>query len=127
MFIGDKEIKLVEEVEDGNAKVTFADDSSTVINTELLGEITSEEEGKGNITDAVYHYFSTRFLADLAYYKLEYYTVEGVAMAMRVLAHNLREEAIKKAFGCSGGDAIRLDKLSAELSEGAEEVTDEVK
>jgi hypothetical protein len=112
MFIGDKEIRGVIAKDDGLAEVTFEDNSTVTINKELLDNITSEAKGNGNITDAVYHYFATRFLADLSYYGLEYYAVEGVAVAMRVLAHNLREEAIKKAFGCSGGDAIRLNKLT---------------
>jgi len=38
-------------------------------------------------------------------------------VAMNVLAHNLREEAIKKAFKCSGGDSILLGELIEQTNE----------
>ena len=114
MYLGELEIKLVTRIEDNDdeVKVNFEGEHTEItINKELLDNLTTSEKGKGNIMDNVNHYFAKIFLAQLSMYGLEYYTVDSVTMAMRVLAHNLRENAIKKAFNCSGGDSIKLNIL----------------
>jgi hypothetical protein len=120
MYIGELEIKGVKFIEgsDTVAEVTFEGEHPPVkLNKSLVDNLTTEEKGRGNVTDNVNHHFSKQFLAEMALSGLEFYSVEGVAMAMRVLAHNLREEAIKKAFNCSGGDTIPLETLMAEPDE----------
>lgn len=112
--IGEREIKSfkVPEESDGSmVEVEFADGFKTKMSGTLFYHLKTEEKGQGSVTDQINHYFAKLFLAELASNELDYYFVDNVATAMRVLAHNLREEAIKKAFECSGGDAIPLQKL----------------
>lgn len=111
MFIGSKEIRATFDDANDMLKVELDDDSTTLINKDLLALIQTEEKGDGNITDSINHYFATRFLAELAMYDLNYYFIDNVGTAMSVLAHNLREELIKKTFDCSGGNDIRLKTL----------------
>lgn len=114
MYLGDQEIKSVVRIpgSDDKVEVTFEGDHQKVtMDKDLLDSLTTEDKGLGNITDNCNHFFAKRFIAELASHDLEYYVVDGVAMAMRVLAHNLREDAIRKAFSCSGGDAIPLRSL----------------
>lgn len=111
-YIGEREIKGFSVDEGGNTvNVEFTDGGTTKMSGTLFFHLKTEEQGKGTVTDNVNHYFAKQFLAELAEHDLEYYFIENIGMAMRVLAHNLREEAIKKAFNCTGGDAISLQKL----------------
>lgn len=111
------ELKIESEIsnDDGISKVTFEGGQNIDINSKLLKELVTEEEGKGNITDNINDYFARKFVAELAYYDLDYYFVKSVGIAMEVLSHNLREELIRKTFNCSGGDAINLKKLLTDI------------
>lgn len=114
MYLGELEIKTVVRVpeQENKVKITFeGEHPDTIMDKDMLDSLTTEEKGRGNVTDNVNHKFASKFIAELASNGLEYYVVDNVAMAMRVLAHNLREEAIKKAFKCSGGDNILLSDL----------------
>jgi len=111
-FIGDREVVKFDACDGGEfVEVEFADGFKTKMSGTLFYHLKRDERGQGSVTDNVNHYFAKRFLAELALNGLEYYFVNNVATAMGVLAHNLREEAIKEAFQCSGGDAIPLTKL----------------
>lgn len=112
MFIGSKEVKVVMDKDEKNVSVDFDDNTSTTINKELFELIKSEEKGNGNVTDNVNDFFARKFLAELAYYELGYYFSRNVSSAMEVLAHNLREELLKKTFNCTGGDDINLRLLT---------------
>lgn len=98
--------------DDKNVSVEFDDSTSIVINKELLDLIKTEEKGNGNVTDNINDFFARKFLAELAYYNLGYYFSRNVASSIEVLAHNLREELLKKTFNCSGGDDISLKLLT---------------
>jgi len=117
MFIGEKQIKETFNEGEDKIKIIFEDSPETIMNKELFEKVKTEEKNRGTITDVVNHYLATKFLAELADYNLEYYMVENVGVAMKVLAHNLREEAIRKTFKCSGGDAIPLNTLIEQGSE----------
>lgn len=111
MFIGDKEIKMTTEKDEKTIVVEFATDPAVTINKELFDLIKSEEKGNGNVTDNVNAYFSRKFLAELAYYNLDYYFAGSVGIAMETLSHNLREELFAKTFACSGANDIKITKL----------------
>jgi len=112
MFIGSKKIEGTFDLENNMVKVEFDDSSSTEMNKDLLALIQHEEKGEGTITDAVNHYFATKFVAELAMYDLGFYFTTGIGTAMQVLAHNLREQLIRKTFNCTGGDDINLKLLT---------------
>ncbi len=115
MFIGNREIKATFEEENGiDIKLELDDDSSVVINKELFDFVKSEEKGDGNISDNINYYFAKKFIAELAYYGLDFYFANNVGIAMGTLAHNLREDLFKKAFNCTGGDTINLKLLLPE-------------
>jgi len=125
-FIGDREIKSFEAKGDGSTvSVEFVDGFKTTLSGTLFFYIKSEEKGNGGITDQINHYFAKKFIAELAEEGLEYYFVDNIGMAMKVLAHNLREEAIKKAFDGHGGDSIPLLKLVPSEETYAEEANTE--
>lgn len=111
MFIGDKEIKMVNEKDEKTVVLEFVGDPSVTINKDLFDLIKSEEKGNGNVTDNINAYFSRKFLAELAYYNLNYYFVGGTAVAMETLAHNLREELLSKTFNCNGANDISVQHL----------------
>jgi hypothetical protein len=112
MFIGNKEVKMELEQENGvDVKIEFGDDTSTVINKELFDLIKSEDKNDGNVSDNINHYFAKKFVAELAYYGLDFYFANNVGVAMGTLAHNLREELFSKTFKCTGGDTINLKLL----------------
>lgn len=114
-FIGDRGIKHFEAIEGGSQVIVeFVDGYKATLSGTLFFHLKTDEKGQGNVTDNVNHYFAKKFLSELSLNGLEYYMVDNVGTAMRVLAHNLREEAIKKAFRCSGGDSIRLNDLIPE-------------
>jgi len=110
-YIGRYEISAL--VDDGdNFIVNFKDHDPLTLKKELFEIVARDVKNKdAGITDIVNHVLATKFLSELADYGLEYYMVEAVGMAMRTLAHNAREQAIREKFECSGGDAIRLDQL----------------
>ena len=114
-YIGELEVGTVARIgETDDATVTFAegtDHPPVTLSVALLGDVTSEEKGKGNVTDCVNHHFAKSFLSQLALAGIKTYSIEGVAMGMRTLAHNLREVAIGKAFNCHGGDDILIGDL----------------
>ncbi len=111
-YIGSREVKDYRAIGDGSfVQVEYADGFSSKMSGDLFFHLNSETPGEGTVTDHINHHLATKFLSELALNELDYYFVDNVANAMRVLAHNLRENAIKKAFGCSGGDAIPLHLL----------------
>jgi len=114
-YIGNREIKSFTAVGDGSfVEVEYADGFKSKMSGTLFFHLQKDVAIDGNVTDHINHYFATKFLAELATHELDYYFVQNVATAMGVLAHNLREAAIKKAFNCSGGDAIPLQLLIPE-------------
>ena len=92
MFIG--ELEVTDIVKSGESlEIHFEGEHPSVTLRESLYDIIkSEEKRAGNISDVVNHVLSTKFLSEMADFGLEFYAVEGVGTAMRVLAHNLREE-----------------------------------
>lgn len=111
MFIGEKEIKEIEHSGDGDCVVLFMDESQSKISEKMLDFIQSDVEQKGTITDVVRMKLASKYLQDMADFGLENNMVEQVSMGMQTLAHNLREEAIGKALGCTGALDIKLSKL----------------
>jgi hypothetical protein len=112
MFIGNKKIKAQFEQENGvDIKLEFDDNTDVVINKELFELIKSEKKNDGNVTNNINHYFAKKFVAELAYYGLDFYFANNVGVAMGTLAHNLREELFSKTFKCTGGDTINLKLL----------------
>jgi len=112
IYIGEVEIKKVIDKNDTEVTLEFEDDIPNLdINKELFENLKKDKVGRGTITDNVNHLIATKFLMELSDYGLEYYMVENVTTAMKVLAHNMREDLIRKTFDCSGGDAILLSKL----------------
>lgn len=114
MFIGTKEIKVILDNEDGKSvdiEFVEAENPSVKLNKELFDLIKSEEKSTGNITDQVNHYFAKKFVAELAYYGLEFYSASNIGTAMGVLAHNLREDLFRKTFDCDGADSVSLRLL----------------
>lgn len=112
MFIGSKKIEGTFELENDKVKVEFDDSSSVEINKKLLELIQHKEKGEGGINDAINHYFSTKFVSELAMYDLGYYFTTSVSTSMQVLSHNLREQLFRNTFNCSGGDDINLRLLT---------------
>lgn len=113
-YIGNQ--KVVNEIEkDGVVEVTLKDKTSFEINKELLEKIKTEKNGNGNITDVVSDYFSRKFLAELAYYDLDYMFALSASSGVATLAHNLRESAIGNKFDCSCSETIKLSKIVEEL------------
>jgi len=111
-FIGEREIAFFTAEADGSiVNVVFKEGEPAKLSGTLFFHLKTDEKGSGSLTDNINHYFAKKFLAELAEEGMEYYFVENVGTAMRILAHNLREDAIRKAFECSGGDAIPLIKL----------------
>lgn len=112
MYIGDKKIKAQFEQENKtDLKLEFDDGSDVVINAKLFDLIKSKVKNDGNITDSINHYFAKKFVAELAYYNLDFYFANNIGVAMGTLSHNLREELFKKAFDCSGAETIKLGLL----------------
>lgn len=114
MYIGNKEIKTVETLENGVSKVTMAEGEPFEISTELLGKIQTDTEGQGSITDNINNYFARKFLAELAYYGLDYYFAKHIGISLEVLAHNSREQKIAELFGATSSDSIKLSQLFKE-------------
>jgi len=111
-YIGEKQIKsVVTDKKTGKVTIYFKDDPQVEMYKELFDNIVSEEKNRGNVTDAVNHYFAKKFLIELAVHDLDYYMVENVGTSMGVLAHNLREELTSKTFNCTGSNGIPLKKL----------------
>lgn len=110
MYIGSLEIKK-EKIDGDFVTVTMKDKSSFVVHKELLEKIKTDEKGNGNVTDIINDYFSRKFLAELAYYDLDYMFAMNVGQGIATLAHNLREGLISRTFNCSGGDTIKLSKI----------------
>lgn len=111
MFIGDKEVKMTTEKDEKTIVVEFSGDPSITINKELFDLIKSDEKGNGNVTDNINAYFARKFLAELAYYNLEYCFAGSTGIAMETLAHNLREELFRKTFNCGGANNINISNL----------------
>lgn len=111
MFIGNKSVKMVNEKDEKTVVLEFLDEPSVTINKELFELVKTDEKGNGNVTDNINNYFARKFLAELAYYNLDYYFASSVSIAIETLAHNLREELFAKAFGSTGANDIKLIKL----------------
>lgn len=113
MYIGEKKIQSTFEQDNGKKlRVSFEDDSQEIVLTKsLFDNLVSKTKGQGGVTDNINHYFATKFLYELSAEEFEYYMVDNIAVAMRTLAHNMREDLIRETFQCSGGDAINLKLL----------------
>jgi len=111
MFIGNKKIQATFEDKNNKVKLEFNDNSSTLINKDLLALIQTEEESKGSVTDNINDYFARKFVAELAFYGLGFYFSNSVGIAMSTLSHNLREELFRETFKCTGADDINLRLL----------------
>lgn len=120
-FVGEKEIKEIVPVpgKENLVKVIF-DEGETEINKDLLELITIEEKGNGNVTDNINHYFTRKFVAELSQYDLGFYFTNSIGIGIETLAHNLREELIRKTFNCSGANDISLKLL-------VDNIVDEIK
>lgn len=112
MYIGEQKIKGTLDQGDGFFQVGFTDNSPDItISKELLKAIKTKKKGRGNVVDNINHYYATKFLNELAKEGFDYYMVDNIAMAMRTLAHNMREELIKSTFDCGGADDISLKTI----------------
>ena len=110
MYIGNQKIKS-EEANGDMVDIIMKDKTTFTINKELLEQIKTDSNGEGSVTDNVNNYFARKFIAELAYYNLDFYFVGNIGQSMGVLVHNLREELFRNTFDCSGGDGIALNKL----------------
>lgn len=111
-YIGQYKIKGEQIHEDEMITVRFKDHEDIKISQSLFELVISEEPLKNaSITDAITHVIAVKFLDELAKYNLDYYFVKTIGTKLEVLAHNLREDLIRRTFDCSGGDAISLRKL----------------
>lgn len=111
MYIGELKIKGTKKLENGLVEVSFKNHSSIELKQELLDIIQSEEKHSGEATDVIVHILSTKYLSELSDLGLDFMMVDFIGTGMKTLAHNLREEAIGKAFGCNGALDIKLEKL----------------
>ena len=112
MFVGEKKIKGILEEKDGKVKIGFKDGSADIVmNKNLFDIIKSDEKGKGLVTDHVRHVLSTKFLLDMSDYGLDIGMVDHIGIGMKTLAHNMREDLIRKTFDCNGADNITLKQL----------------
>lgn len=111
-YIGQYKIKGEQVNEDGTMTIRFKDHEEVVFTRNLYELVVSQEPLKNaSVTDAVTHVIAVKFLDELAGYNLDYYFVKTIGTKLEVLAHNLREDLIRRTFDCSGGDAISLRKL----------------
>ena|SRR3972149_4863509 len=110
-YIGDKKIKELERTGINLVNVEFEDGNKIKIHNDLLEMIVRPVKNESSVTDTIIHLIATKFVAELADYGLEFYLVNNIARGMETLAHNLREEAVGKAFGCTGNLDIRLNEL----------------
>jgi len=113
MYIGNNKITF-SELDENTILVKLKDNSETKISKELFDIIATEKKGDGTIMDNINNHFAKKFVAELAYYNLDFYMVSNVAQSMGVLTHNLREVLLRKTFECSGGETIPLNKLIIE-------------
>ena len=98
--------------EDGKILLKLQGHPDVIIHQQLLSLVGSEKPlENASVTDAVTHVIAVDIIDRLANYELDYYFVANIAAKMGVLAHNLREDLIRRTFDCSGGDAINLKKL----------------
>ena len=109
-YIGEREIKEIEHKDD-EAIITFVEGEPSTMSETLLDLVITEEKKEGLVTDVVRMKLAVKFLTELADLGLENNMVEQVSVGMQTLVHNLREEAIGKAFGCHGALDIKLAKL----------------
>ena len=112
-FIGNQKIRE-EKIDGENTIVKLKDNSEFTINSQLLEKVKKEEKGNGNVTDSISDYFSRKFLAELAYYDLDYTFAMSIGSGIATLAHNLRENSIGKAFDCSCSETIKIKKITDE-------------
>ena len=112
-FVGNQKIRD-EKIDGENTIVKLKDNSEFTINSKLLEKVKKEEKGNGNVTDSISDYFSRKFLAELAYYDLDYTFAMSIGSGIATLAHNLREGLISRTFNCSGGDTIKIKKITDE-------------
>lgn len=111
-YIGQYKIKKATHNPDGTTTVTFQKKTEVTLARGLFELVASEEPlANAEITDAITHTIAVKFLDELANYNLDYYFVKTIGTKLEVLAHNLREDLIRRTFDCSGGDAISLKKL----------------
>jgi len=126
-YIGELKIRDITHEEKDKVIISFKDNHPDIaLKGDLYEKIITEEKGKGNVTDNINHLLAAKFLLVLADYGLDYFMVDMVAVAMRTLAHNLREELLRKTFNCGGGDEIPLELLIKD-SENEESKTEDKK
>jgi hypothetical protein len=112
MYIGSYKIKKKTPQDDGTILLSLKGHPDFPINPKLLELVETDAPLKdANVTDAITHVIAVDIIDKLASYELDYYFVNNIAMKINVLAHNLREDLIRKTFDCSGGDAINLKKI----------------
>ena len=112
MWIGEKKIKGVLDVEDGYVKVGFKDNApDAILKKNLYDMIITEEKRNGTVTDVVRKVLAFKFLEEMANLGLEFYMAEHVGQGIATLAHNMREEVVAKKFGCKSLLDIKLSDL----------------
>lgn len=113
MFIGEREVVSTEPdaEREGYLTIVLDDESTTSLHEGLYNEIVIEEKGNGSITDNVNNHFAVKFVTELSTYDLGFYFAGNIGVAMNTLAHNLREELLRKTFKCTGANDIPLDLL----------------
>ena len=111
-YLGNEEVEFIEG-ESEISKVHLKDNKIIELHKDLVEHIVSEKPNEGTLTDLVSHYLSKKFLIEMAYYDLDFYMTESVGTGIKVLAHNLREDAISKAFDCQGALNIKLKGATA--------------
>jgi len=110
IYLGDKKVK--KQSEDGETIIATLDDDRVVrLHKDLFDTISTTKKQEGTITDLINHHLAAKYLLDMSNLGLEVVMIESVASAMSVLTHNLREEAIGRAFKCTSSLDIKLSSI----------------
>lgn len=116
MYIG--EVKIIKHKELDPLYYTVTTENGVLKMSKVLFDtVAKKEKGNGTITDVVKDYFAYKFLGEMAAHGLDYYFAEQVSTGITILAHNLREEAIGRAFSCKSAYDIPLQTFFNQPSE----------
>ena len=114
LYIGSKKIKLKLDNPDEKDSLilTYEDDTKSILTKKLYNVIVKTEKGNGDTLNVVANtYIGMKFLKELADYGYERYQIEGVAITIGNLVHNLTENKIGEKFGVKNSDRIKLKDI----------------
>jgi hypothetical protein len=103
-FIGENKVLGEFDVGEGMVKLVFEGHPEITMSRKLYDIIVLDKKYNGNVTDRISTTLATKFLKEMADYGMEINMVPNVVSFMGNLAHNLREELLKRTFGRGGND-----------------------